>query len=82
MKDCKIVSTPLETKLDYNALNSEKKYDAPCRNLIGCLMYVMVCTRPNLSAAVNILNRYTNKNNRIMEMFKKGPEIFKRFNKY
>ena len=63
MKDCKVVSTPLETKLNYIGLNSEEKYDAPCRNLIGCLMYVMVCTRPDLSAAISILSRYTNKNN-------------------
>ena len=61
MKDCKVVSTPLETKLNYIGLNSEEKYDAPCRNLIGCLMYVMVCTRPDLSAAISILSRYTNK---------------------
>ena len=64
MYDCKAVSTPLENKLDYVALNSDEKYDAPCRNLIGCLMYVMVCTRPDLSTAVNIMSRYQNKNNK------------------
>lgn len=64
MHDCNAVSTPLQNKLDYKALNSDEKYDAPCRNLIGCLMYVMLCTRPDLSTAVNILSRYTNKNNK------------------
>lgn len=44
MHDCKAVSTPLPSKLGYLALNSDKKYEAPCRNLIGCLMYIMVCT--------------------------------------
>ena len=56
MNDGNAVSTPLP--------NSDEKYDAPCRNLIGCLMYIMVCTRPDLSTAINILSRYCNKNNK------------------
>lgn len=64
MHDCKPVKTPIENKLNYDALNSEEKYNAPCRNVIGCLMYVMLCTRPDLSTSVNILSRYTNKNNK------------------
>lgn len=64
MQDCKPVSTPLENKLNYEALNSEEKCNAPCRNVIGCLMYIMLCTRPDLSISVNILSRYTNKNNK------------------
>lgn len=62
MTDCKTVNTPLLTKLDYEALNSTQSTTAPCRNLIGCLMYVMLCTRPDLSTFINILNRYQNKN--------------------
>jgi len=46
MEDCNSVSTPLPSKLDYTALQS---CDAPCRNLIGCVMYIMLCTRPDLS---------------------------------
>ena len=61
--ECKPVSAPLPSKLDYSALNSDK-CEAPCRNLIGCLMYIMICTRPDLSTAVNILSRYTIKNNK------------------
>lgn len=64
MQDCNAVSTPLENRLDYKALNLEESYDAPCRNLVGCLMYIMICTRPDLSTAVNILSRYLNKNNK------------------
>lgn len=64
MQDCKPVKTPLESKLDYEALNSDDNYNAPCRNVIGCLMYIMLCTRPDLSTSVNILSRYTNKNNK------------------
>lgn len=64
MADCKPISTPLESKLNYEELNSDEKVDAPCRNLVGCLMYVMLCTRPDLSTSVNILSRYVNKNNK------------------
>lgn len=64
MQDCKPVSTPLDSKLNYEALNLDEKYTAPCRNVIGCLMYIMLCTRPDLSTSVNILSRYTNKNNK------------------
>ncbi|CAK9833205.1 Copia protein [Anthophora retusa] len=62
--ECNPVSTPLPSKLDYVALNSNDKCEAPCRNFIGCLMYIMICTRPDLSIAVNILSRYTNKKNK------------------
>ena len=45
MTDCNSVNTPLLSKLNYEALNSDLVCDAPCRNLIGCLMYVMYTTR-------------------------------------
>jgi len=64
MIDCNSVDTPLPSKVNFEILNSDEFYDAPCRNLIGSLMYVMICTRPDLSAVVNILSRYSNKNNR------------------
>lgn len=63
MVDCNSAQTPLETKINYEALNSDIKINAPCRNLIGSLMYVMLCTRPDLSTSVNILSRYANKCN-------------------
>ena len=64
MSDCEAVSTPLPSKLNYFELNSDETYDAPCRNLIGCIMYIMICTRTDLCDAINILSRYTNKNNK------------------
>lgn len=63
MTECKAVDTPLQTKLNYDALSSDSNCKAPCRNLIGCLMYVMLCTRPDLCTAINILSRYQSKNN-------------------
>lgn len=64
MVDCREVNTPLPTKLNYKALDSDEYYDAPCKNLIGCLMYAMLCTRPDLCLALNLLSRYQKKNNR------------------
>lgn len=63
MHDCKPVSSPLDSNLNYAALNCDETYDSPCRNAIGCLMYLMICTRPDLSIAVNILSRFMNKCN-------------------
>jgi len=45
MDDCNGVSTPLQSKLNYELLNSDENCNAPCRNLIGCLMYIMLRTR-------------------------------------
>jgi len=75
MEDCKSVNTPLPSKLDYEMLNSDQFYDAPCRNLIGSLMYIMLCTRPDITTAINILSRYTNKNN--IELWKCLKRVFK-----
>lgn len=63
MSDYKSVKMPLETKVDFEALNSCEITSAPCKNLIGCLMYVMLCTRPDLSFCVNVLSRFASKNN-------------------
>lgn len=63
MLECKTVSTPLPSKLNYEMLNSDASYNAPCRSLVGTLMYIMLCTRPDIATAINILSRYTNKNN-------------------
>lgn len=38
MEDYYAVSTPLQSKLDHEALQSEESCDAPCRNLIDCFM--------------------------------------------
>ena len=73
MQDCKPVESPLPTKIDYDALNSDEKYDAPCRQLIGCLMYLMVCTCLDLSNALSIVSRYTNKND--LELWKSLKRI-------
>jgi len=40
--NCNAVSTPLPNKLNYELLKSDENCNAPCRNLIGCLMYIML----------------------------------------
>ncbi|KAH8376517.1 hypothetical protein KR200_007311, partial [Drosophila serrata] len=61
MSNCNPVNTPLLSKLNYDALNSDESCSEPSRNLIGCLMYLTLCTRPDLTTAVNILSRYSSK---------------------
>ncbi|GJV63736.1 zinc finger, CCHC-type containing protein [Tanacetum coccineum] len=57
--DCTRVSTPLDTceKLMPNRglAVSQLEYS----RVIGCLMYVMTCTRPDIAFAVDKLSRYT-----------------------
>ena len=65
MLDAKLVSTPLSAhfKLSSQSCPSsdeESKYMSKVSyaNTVGCLMYLMVCTRPNISHAVSVVSRY------------------------
>ena len=40
MYDCKPNKTPLVEKLEFDKLDLDEYYDAPCQNLLGCLMYI------------------------------------------
>ena len=40
MAECKPVDTSLEPKVNFEQLYSDKYFDAPCRNLVRCLMYL------------------------------------------
>lgn len=58
MSNCNAVSTPLD-------VNPPRDLNGPCiidlkpyRELVGCLMYAMLSTRPDLSIAVNFFSRY------------------------
>lgn len=57
MIDCKAVSTPIEKGL---RLIAGDQYDAniPYRELIGCLTYATLTTRPDLCAATNYFSRF------------------------
>lgn len=57
MSDCKPASTPMETGLKLIKCDS-KPDNLPFRELIGCLMYIVVCTRPDIANAVSILSQF------------------------
>lgn len=59
MSDCKSVTTPMEVglKLDPGE-NGSINEKLPYRELIGCLMYVSLTTRPDLAAVVNYFSRF------------------------
>ena len=59
------VGTPLAShfKLSasmYPSSDDDKRYieNIPYTNVVGALMYAMVCTRPDLSHAVSMVSRY------------------------
>lgn len=61
MSDCKESKTPMEANI-YFGENKETENTLlvkgkPVRELIGCLMYLMLCTRPDLSASLNLCSR-------------------------
>ncbi|KAG7303823.1 hypothetical protein JYU34_010719 [Plutella xylostella] len=57
MQDCKPAVTPMETK---HKLEKATISDANLeyRNLVGCLMYLSVCTRPDITHAVSVLSQF------------------------
>ncbi len=64
MTDCHPCKTPLEVCLDYEKLNvDDPNCTKPCRSAIGCLMYAMLCTCPDLCATISILSHFQSKNN-------------------
>ncbi|CAI7834913.1 unnamed protein product [Closterium sp. NIES-54] len=53
-------ATPLPTRHSLSALPSDESVEpsGPYPELVGCLMYVMSCTRPDLAYPLSILARY------------------------
>lgn len=58
MNECKSAKTPLESKLDFSV--ESKKSDVPYQQLIGCLMYLAVLTRPDIAFSVSYLSQFNN----------------------
>ncbi|CAI7771628.1 unnamed protein product [Closterium sp. NIES-53] len=52
--------TPLSTRLLLSAPPSDESVESggPYRELVGCLMYLMTCTRPELAYPLSFLTRY------------------------
>ncbi|CAI7830689.1 unnamed protein product, partial [Closterium sp. NIES-53] len=53
-------ATPLSTRHSLSALPSDESVEpsGPYPELVGCLVYLMTCTRPDLAYPLNILARY------------------------
>jgi len=58
MHECKAVSTPMECHLRLKKGEDAERTDKPYRQLIGCLMYVMLTSRPDLCASVSYLSQF------------------------
>lgn len=58
MTDCKPVSTPIETKLSLGKSDKVCEMNVPYQELIGCLMYLAVLTRPDIAFSVSFLSQF------------------------
>ena len=61
MQNCKNIDTPIDPKLKLCNENDNLPTEKPVRQLIGCLMYLMLGTRPDICFALNFFSRYQNK---------------------
>ncbi|GJS84198.1 zinc finger, CCHC-type containing protein [Tanacetum coccineum] len=57
--DCTLVSTPMDTSEKLMPNNGQAVSQLEYSRVIGCLMYAMTCTRPDIAFAVGKLSMYT-----------------------
>lgn len=58
MENCSGVHTPMETNLKLTKANEKQHESLPYRELIGCLIYVAITSRPDLCAATNYFSQF------------------------
>lgn len=58
MTDCKPINTPMENGIDLRGGDPDDYCNAPYRELIGCLTYATIASRPDLAAATNYFSRF------------------------
>ncbi|KAK7576778.1 hypothetical protein V9T40_013064 [Parthenolecanium corni] len=59
LTDANPIQTPMEK--DLHLLPSEENnVNLPYRELLGCLLYISICSRPDISFSVNYLSRFMN----------------------
>ncbi|XP_031334493.1 secreted RxLR effector protein 161-like [Photinus pyralis] len=71
MNECKGSDVPIDPKLKLLTNENDKMTSKPFRQLIGCLMYVMIGTRPDISFALNMFSRYQDRATDDMWMYLK-----------
>jgi hypothetical protein len=58
MENAKPVSTPLANHLCLSTSQCPKTVKVPHASVVGCLMYAIVCTRPDLAQAIGVVSKY------------------------
>ena len=64
MSDCKPIKTPLPAEHDltlkepFKDADEDEMKSVPYTQLVGCIMYIMTCTRPDLAYAATLLSRF------------------------
>ncbi len=63
MQDSKPMGTPSDTsqKLSSAITLGEEKNDVPYQQVVGCLLYLSQCTRPDIAYAINDVSRFNGK---------------------
>lgn len=57
MSECKTVTTPMDVSIDLRS-QTESAGNVPYQNLIGCLMFLAINTRPDILFAVSFLSQF------------------------
>lgn len=57
MENCNFSKIPIDPKLKFD-LTKGKVTEKPFRELVGCLMYLMLGTRPDICFSINYFSRY------------------------
>ncbi|KAK9701999.1 Reverse transcriptase (RNA-dependent DNA polymerase) [Popillia japonica] len=61
-ENCKSCNTPIDPRLKIKISEDKECQNKPVRQLIGCLMYLMLGSRPDISFTVNYYSRFQDKN--------------------
>lgn len=59
MTECKPVNTPLDSGMKFEK-GEQNDLDSKYRSLIGSIMYIAVCTRPDIAFAASLLSQFNN----------------------
>lgn len=79
MTNCKTRDIPIPSKLYLSGVNNEFNEELPYRELIGCLMYIMLGSRPDLCYAISYFSRFQNSYN--SEHWRNLKNVLKYLNK-